>query len=215
MRATLVLLAALLGVSCAPSERDQELVRAVQAGDLDAVRAGLERSDREGERVPLRVLYYALTPQGCGDEESEILRLVIAADPQPFTIGRAERHRAVESTLEPLGDDRSVQRQSGVRTDVTPAEMVARRDCPPLINVLYEAGLDPRSDSVRDALVVAAGQGNVEMAKALLDGGADVNAEGVVPGSLRMSPPRTTPLQYAREGGKREMVAYLLSRGAR
>jgi hypothetical protein len=171
------------------------------------VRERLAAAKAAGERVDTDILYVALNPSGCGDAEREILRLVIAADPQPYTIGMVERQRAVDRAMHLKGRHKLTRERS-------PAEIVTFGNCASLINVLFESGLHPHSDGVRAALVGAAGSGNRAAVEALLAGGADPNAPGIVAhATSNVLAPKETPLEAAR--GQREMSAYLMSKGAR
>lgn len=184
-----------------------ELQRAVEVSDVQSVRERLAAAKAGGERIDLDILYAALTPSRCGDAEREILQLVLAADPQPFTLGRAERHRAVDRPMHLKGRVKLTRERS-------PAELVTFGRCASLIEVLFDAGLQPQSEGVRAALVNAVSSRNFEMVEALLAGGADPNAPGIAShATSNVMAPRETPMEAAR--GQERMRKYLVSKGAR
>lgn len=75
------------------------------------------------------------------------------------------------------------------------------------VRELLRGGADPNeSDASQTALHLAAARGYVAIAAALLDGGAEIEAEG--------EPAQVHPLHVAAFHDRSEMVAFLISRGA-
>ncbi len=99
-----------------------------------------------------------------------------------------------------------VARNRSRRPSSYPVELAARRWSPDGIDLLLRKGLDIRSQGVADALVHSASNGCEPCARRLLDAGADVNA---------VDSERDTPLAMARRVRSAQMVALLVSRGAR
>ncbi|KAL2674235.1 hypothetical protein Neosp_012686 [[Neocosmospora] mangrovei] len=90
-----------------------------------------------------------------------------------------------------------------------------------IVNALLEAGAvpsDDESDSVggdQPPLIITALRGSLEIAKSLIDSGADVNVEGIKrDGRISLDDEHASPLCAAISKKKRDVVKLLLERGA-
>lgn len=86
----------------------------------------------------------------------------------------------------------------------SPLNRAVRNNNPDIVNQLLEAGAKPQPDET--PLIVAAGLGNIEIATALLDHGADIDQQ---------DHNRRTALHAAAQGGHVDMARLLLERGIR
>ncbi|KAK7213742.1 hypothetical protein V2G26_020920 [Clonostachys chloroleuca] len=89
---------------------------------------------------------------------------------------------------------------------ITPLRVASTRSHPEVARLLLERGAKADGPNQLSLLTAAAGEGNLEMAKALLDGG--LNVEGA------SNENRTTPLWVASKDRHPEVVRLLLERGA-
>ncbi len=113
----------------------------------------------------------------------------------------------------PIGDC-GLPTHSHVMTSVSVIHDAALKDMPWSIETLLKAGASPHTSSERrPPLHEAARRGNIECARVLLNGGADINRSN---GRTREHPNGTeeTALYEAFLTDQREMVEYLHNRGA-
>ena len=139
---------------------------------------------------------------------------MVEGDGTPLIVAARNGHLSAVTLLLDRGADPNLQ----VRGDGNPIIMAAREGHAEVVELLLSRGANVNRVVPGDenALIQASGEGHLEVVKLLVGRGAEVNVrvwEG--PGGTRTSGEWRTPLNRARKGGHAEVVAYLLSVGAR
>ena len=179
---------------------ETDLQKAVKSNDAAAVErllaAGAPLGSSWSELLPPGKL--AIVHLSSGAPESvRILRLLVAAEPdrsaflqQTFSVNCRRTPCYAPATVEHVARQRSVE----------------------ALQVLIDAGLDPRSQGVTNALVHAIAEDDEPMARFLIEAGADVNGWSQ-PGSNRFG--EVSVFEAARRSENAELIEYLQGKGAR
>jgi len=135
-------------------------------------------------------------------------------DGSPLIAAARNGHRAAVELLLERGADPNMP----VPGDGNPLIMAAREGHAEIVVVLLDRGanINQLVPGDENALIQASGEGHLEVVKLLAARGADVNARvWVERGGQQPNGEWRTPLSMARKSGHNEVVAYLLSLGAR
>jgi hypothetical protein len=153
---------------------------------------------------------------------SEIIRLLdaganvncaLAGDGSPLIAAARNGHlRAVTLLL-----DRGADPNMAVRGDGNPIIMAAREGHADVVELLLNRGanIELVVPDDENALIQASGRGHLNVVRLLVERGANVNARVRVDHSEPSIVEWRTPLSMARKGGHRDVVAFLVSSGAR
>jgi hypothetical protein len=183
------------------------LQRAIKAHDVAAVRRALDggtsapASSASGAQLETARLLTFTSLEGAEESPSvEILRIMLAADPQP--VGEtANPVRLVDASF--LIDS---------ERDTSAIELAVRSWNPAAVRAMVVAGLTVTSQATTDALVYAIADGNDAAARLLIEAGASPTAR-----ASRASGPMggATPLEAARRKRNVGLEEYLVAKGAR
>jgi ankyrin repeat protein len=192
---------ALLGLAGCGPIFETELQKAVQANDAAEVKrllaAGASLGGSWAELTPpgrLALLHASDAPP----DSTEILRLLIAAQPDPGAF---------------LHQTFSVNCRKSPCYAPAPVEFVARQRRVEAVQILIDAGLDLRSQGVTNALVYAIAEDDEPMARFLVEAGADVNGLSTAHGNRFIHP--ISLLDAARRKENGALIEYLQARGAK
>ena len=113
--------------------------------------------------------------------------------------------------------DRGADPNMPVIGDGNPLIMAAREDHAEVVELLLDHGASVDQMVKRDenALIQASGSGHLRVVKLLVARGADVNARAWAERTGKAGGEWRTPLSMAQRGRHDEVVAFLLSSGAR
>jgi hypothetical protein len=188
---------------------ESPLQQAIRQHDVAAVRrlletgAGTEATFET--KVSARELAFSSLEPLPNSPSVEVLRLMLAANPQPLRVGagsesgRAAAHRLVDATFAAACS----RRPCG---DVAAIELVVRSWNPDAVQVMLDAGLTVTSQGTTDALVYAIADGNDAAARLLLEAGADPDKA-----STGRSGPEggSTAREAARKKGNQALLALM------
>jgi ankyrin repeat protein len=148
------------------------LQTAIRAHDTAAVRLLLAQGAGSGAsfetKVSARELAFTSLEPAAESPSVEVLRLMLAANPQPKRLGTAaaREDRLVDASFAAACS----RRPCG---DVSAIELVVRSWNPAAVQAMLDAGLTVSSQGTTDALVYAIADGNDAAARLLLQAGAD------------------------------------------
>jgi bla regulator protein blaR1 len=203
-------------------------VRAIAKPDLvggaetaEAASRGGDQSfgrDGRGVRAIDRALYEAAESGDLADIDRLLqaganVNVAITGDGSPLIAAARANRLAVVGRLLDYGADPNMP----VEGDGNPLIAAARKGATAVAALLLDRGAQVDVTVPRDenALIQASGSGHLDTVKLLVARGADVHARVQVQSSRERTQEWRTPLSMARRGGHAEVVAFLMSAGAR